>query len=178
MVLAKRLVTIFLVTVGLLWLYRYVTSRVDIPALRTDSRGVGMEPVVQGSQLLWRLKRGERDREHLHRSDIVAYKAVDHPNEFFVGRIIGLEGERVALVRNPETKAYAVFIDGKPLDESAYNPKSFADDYPETHVPRGHLFILADIRQNEESRQIFAFRDSRTLGFIPYEKVLGKLPVK
>ena len=87
-----------------------------------------------------------------------------------VGRIIGLPGDNV------EVNANGVYINGIQLNESYANfvePTRTGAIYDETshfgptQVPTGSYFILADNRT-------YGF-DSRILGFIPEEKIGGKV---
>ncbi len=87
-----------------------------------------------------------------------------------LGRIIGVPGDTV------EVNASGVFVNGKQLDEpyaSFVEPTRTGALYDETsyfeptQVPTGSYFILADNRT-------YGF-DSRILGFIPKEKIGGKV---
>ena len=73
-----------------------------------------------------------------------------------------------------------VFINGQEIDQPyikeaieqankeghAYNTLS---DFPETKVPEGEIFAMGDNRPNS--------KDSRAIGFIPYNKIVGRAEV-
>lgn len=84
------------------------------------------------------------------------------PEKDFIKRVIGLPGETV------EIHLCTVYIDGQPLDEP-YLPedKGSQCEYAPVKVPAESLFVLGDNRGNS--------KDSRFgLGFIPYDKVVGR----
>jgi signal peptidase I len=84
----------------------------------------------------------------------------------FIKRVIGLPGERVQLRRGQ------VWIDGVPLDESAYTfegqPTQPTDTLSAWDVPDGTYFVLGDHRVDST--------DSRMgwLGMVPAERVVGR----
>jgi len=82
------------------------------------------------------------------------------PEKDFIKRVIGLPGDLV------ECKGGTVLINGTPLNEPYIKVK---DDRPcgPYKVPTDKLFVMGDNRLNS--------RDSRYgLGFIPYDKVIGR----
>ncbi|MBQ3068880.1 MAG: signal peptidase I [Clostridia bacterium] len=94
------------------------------------------------------------------RGDIVVIKR--EGNNPLIKRVIGLENETVMVDRDKDV----VYIDGHILDEPYV-------EYPNTPglkepvvVPPGHVFVLGDHRNNST--------DSRVLGCIPVEDILGK----
>jgi signal peptidase I len=64
------------------------------PALRDDDRAVAWRPL-----------------RPVARGDIVTYRYPRNPAKLFAGRVVGLPGERVGIVRG------VVVVDGRPLDE-------------------------------------------------------------
>jgi signal peptidase I len=84
-------------------------------------------------------------------------------NEDFIKRVIALPGETIEIRHN------VVYINGKPLDEPYLTQaarESTGDLAPRT-VPNDALFVMGDNRANSA--------DSRYgLGFVPFEKVVGK----
>lgn len=84
------------------------------------------------------------------------------PEKDFIKRVIGLPGETV------EMHLCVVYINGQPLDEPYLNPnKGTQCEYGPVTVPPKSLFVLGDNRGNS--------KDSRFgLGFIPYDKVVGR----
>jgi signal peptidase I len=83
------------------------------------------------------------------------------PEKDFIKRVIGLPGETV------EVKRGEVFIDGQRIDEPYLGPIEDDDDYGPVEVPPDSLFVMGDNRPNSNDSR-------RGLGFIPYDKVIGK----
>ena len=109
----------------------------------------------------------------IRRGDILVFKYPEDPNRDFVKRTIGLPGETVEL-RNK-----AVYINGKPLEESYVrflfgaepDAGGIADfdvrrNYGPVTVPADHYFMMGDNRDNSQ--------DSRYWGFMPRSYVKGK----
>jgi signal peptidase I len=83
------------------------------------------------------------------------------PEKDFIKRVIGLPGETV------EVKRGEVFIDGERIDEPYLGPIEDDDDFGPVQVPPDSLFVMGDNRPNSNDSR-------RGLGFIPYDKVIGK----
>jgi len=95
-------------------------------------------------------------------------------NGDYIKRVIALPGETV------EVRGDDVLINGKKMEEpyireevekakaagGLYNREK---DYPPTTVPEGHVFVMGDNRSNSH--------DSRSIGFIPYEKIVGRADI-
>ena len=84
-------------------------------------------------------------------------------NEDFIKRVIALPGETIEIRRD------VVYINGEPLDEPYLTQaaKDSTGDYPLHTVPDDALFVMGDNRGNSA--------DSRYgLGFVPFDKVIGK----
>src|SRR6266540_2726020 len=82
------------------------------------------------------------------------------PEKDFIKRVVGLPGETL------EGKDGMVYIDGKPLKEQYVREKDVRPFGP-VRVPAGTLFVMGDNRTDS--------KDSRYgLGFIPYDKVIGR----
>jgi signal peptidase I len=78
----------------------------------------------------------------------------------FIKRVIGLPGDTL------EVNQGQVLINGEPLDEP-YLVRPGHDTYEPHTIPEDSVFVMGDNRPNSS--------DSRsTLGFIPYEKIVGK----
>jgi signal peptidase I len=82
------------------------------------------------------------------------------PEKDFIKRVIGLPGDHI------ECKSGAVFINGERLNEPYIEVEDDRQCGP-YDVPANKLFVMGDNRLNS--------RDSRYgLGFIPYDKVIGR----
>lgn len=113
---------------------------------------------------------------HLHepnRFDVVVFHAVEQKD--FIKRVIGLPGEHV------EVKDDTLYIDGEKMDEPFLNGEkerlqsgeTLTDDFlleelpgENQTIPDGYVLVLGDNRQNST--------DSRTLGLISEEQIVGK----
>ena len=83
------------------------------------------------------------------------------PTKDFIKRVIALPGETV------EFAHCQVMINGHVLKEPYTTVKDCTSSYPATRVPANSLFVMGDNRPDSS--------DSRfTLGFIPYDKVIGR----
>lgn len=90
------------------------------------------------------------------------YYVLEVTKTSFIKRVIATEGQHVVIKDN------TVYINGKPLDESAY----LADDvvtesnvFNDFIVPEGYVFCMGDNRGKST--------DCRVLGCIPLEKIEG-----
>jgi len=113
--------------------------------------------------------------KEVKREDIVVFKYPRDLSKDFVKRVIALEGEKV------EIKNKRVYVNNQPLkepykihtDETIYSKEEYnfyqsvlRDNYGPITVPKGHLFVLGDNRDNS--------LDSRFWGFLPRSYVKGK----
>lgn len=79
---------------------------------------------------------------------------------YYIKRVIGKPGDVI------EIKDRSVYRNGEKLEEP-YLKEMMADRPPEKwEVPEDHVFVMGDNRNNSE--------DSRMIGFIPLDHVLGK----
>ena len=80
-----------------------------------------------------------------------------------VKRVIALGGETI------EIRDGAVYIDGAPLDESAYWSGTMLADYGPVTVPAGEVFVMGDNRgMSKDSR-------NPAVGPIPRHKIVGRV---
>ncbi|WP_166238018.1 signal peptidase I [Paenibacillus turpanensis] len=112
-----------------------------------------------------------REPEH---GEVIVFEAPDGSD--YIKRVIGLPGDTVRVDGD------AVFVNGEKIAEpyiqsvideyaklgngNTYNNKN----YDEHIVPENQLFVMGDNRRNS--------RDSRDIGFIEYEKVIGRADVR
>jgi signal peptidase I len=104
------------------------------------------------------------------REDIIVFRYPEDEEKDFIKRIVGLPGDTV------EIRNKVVFINGKPLEDSAYtqrvdpgiiggsiNPR---DNFGPVTVPEESYFVMGDNRDQS--------LDSRFWGFVRAEKIRGK----
>ncbi|MCA0990209.1 signal peptidase I [Pseudalkalibacillus hwajinpoensis] len=108
------------------------------------------------------------------RFDIIVFEAPEGKD--YIKRVIGLPGDKV------EYKGDMLYVNGKAMNEPYL--ESYKEDLLEGNltydfdltgvtgeatVPEGHLFVMGDNRQHS--------KDSRSIGFVPVEKVIGEANV-
>lgn len=91
--------------------------------------------------------------------DIIIFRNPDNMKENYIKRVIAVPGQTV------EVKDGSVKVDDKTLAEF-YIAEPPLDDFNKVEVPQNTIFVMGDNRNHS--------RDSRHIGFIPYENVLGK----
>ena len=96
----------------------------------------------------------------IERFDIVV---IEEDNDYIIKRVIGLPGENVEYINN------VLYINGKKVKENFSH--KYTDDYSLSElnikkIPKNYYFVLGDNRKNS--------MDSRILGLIPKNKILGK----
>lgn len=109
---------------------------------------------------------GEPDR-----FDMIVFHATETTE--YIKRVIGLPGDTI------EVKGDLLYINGEIVEETFLSevleePRSYpyTIDFTlenltgEKYVPEGHLFVLGDNRRNSI--------DSRQIGFVSYDKIVGK----
>ncbi len=114
-------------------------------------------------------------RREIRRHDIVVFKFPQDLSRDFVKRVVGLEGEKLE-IRNKQ-----VFINDQPIEEpykvhndrNVYNRENYyhyddliRDNFGPVVVPKGHLFVMGDNRDNS--------LDSRYWSFLPINYIKGK----
>lgn len=93
------------------------------------------------------------------RGDIVAFRNDDQTRPLFIKRVIGLPGDRVAVVRG------RILVNGTALAEPYVR---YPDDrsFPEAIVPRNAVYVLGDNRADSE--------DSRFFGPVGDDRLVGR----
>lgn len=130
---------------------------------------VGRAFTVEGPSMLPTLHSGERlvvERVTYlfrppHRGEVIVFRYPLNPREYFVKRVVGLPGDRVAI------KDGYLWVNGQRLEEEYVNARALRA-FPEVEVPPDHYFVMGDNRNNSEDS-----RDPR-VGFIPRELVVGR----
>lgn len=101
----------------------------------------------------------------IERGDIIVFEAPETAMEEkdMVKRLIGLPGEQIIITNGK------VYVDGKALNEPYIEaPPDY--EYGPVTVPDNSYFMLGDNRR--------ASKDSHVWGFVPREKVLGRVLVR
>lgn len=93
------------------------------------------------------------------RGDVVAFRHERSAPEVYLKRVIGLPGDRVAIVDG------TVYLNGKPLNEPYVRFRDRRSAAP-VAVPADNLYVLGDNRANSD--------DSRSWGFVPSGDVIGR----
>lgn len=126
-----------------------------------------MEPtLLVGDHLIANMRIYKKQKPK--RGDIVIFEYPMDPSKDFIKRVIGLEGEKVKMIRNK------IYINGKLLDDPwGYYEKSEltkpfekANYFGPAVVPENSLFVLGDNRYNS--------LDSRFWGYVNIKKLKGK----
>jgi signal peptidase I len=113
------------------------------------------------------------DQKHTLKDDLTANPLVklisrrftgDAGHDYFIKRVIGKPGDTI------EFKEGVVYRNGEALDEPYIKePMAFESDQKYV-IPEGHVFVMGDNRNNS--------LDSRFIGSVPFDHVMGKMIVK
>lgn len=97
------------------------------------------------------------------RGEIVVLKAPDAVNKDYIKRVIGIEGDTVAITDGK------VYLNGELLIEDYIDDGAYTHIYGENYweVPKGHVFVLGDNREEGASK------DSRYFGCISVDTLKG-----
>ncbi len=121
--------------------------------------GTSMNPTLENGDIMILNKIGYRITK-IKRFDIVVIKYKD---ELLIKRVIGLPGEKIKYVNN------TLYVNGKKLDEEfdkTYTYNFSLKEIGSTTVPDDSYFVLGDNRE--------VSKDSRSIGFIDREDIVGK----
>ncbi len=97
------------------------------------------------------------------RGDIIVFIFPKDRTKDFIKRVIGTEGEKVAIVHNK------IYINDKLIDDPWGRftmPRTSIENYGPVKVPESSLFVMGDNRDNSQ--------DSRFWGFVKLNEVKGK----
>lgn len=148
------------------WLYSIIVAVVLAFCIRTFV----VEPyMVSGPSMLPTLENGERLLVNKfiyfvadpQRDEIIVFKYPMDESRDFIKRVIAVGGDTVE-IRNGQ-----VYVNGVQKKETYTKEKNFSN-YRKSVVPKDHVFVLGDNRNNSE--------DSRysDVGFVPLQLVKGK----
>ena len=124
---------------------------------------------VNGDSMLPTLHHGERllvDKISYRfvgpsRGEIIVFKNPSDTSEQFIKRVIGLPGDKVAIIQG------VVYVNDQPIMED-YTLAPARIGFSPQIVPEGTYFVLGDNRNNSEDS-----RFSR-VGFLPRELIVGR----
>jgi len=97
------------------------------------------------------------------RGDIIVFIFPKDRSKDFIKRVIGTEGEKVAIIHNK------IYINDKMIDDLWGHftiTRPSIEEYGPVTVPEGFLFVMGDNRDNSQ--------DSRFWGFVNINEVKGK----
>lgn len=122
-----------------------------------------MDPTLQnGDRII--IDKISYEIQDIEKDDIIVF---DNPNhEPYIKRVIGLPGDSISIREDQ------LYINNFPHEEKYMNnnPRQIDFELEELngvdHVPKGYVFVLGDNRTNSV--------DSRTLGFISKDDIIGK----
>ncbi len=143
----KEIIPYIIVIIVVLLIKAYIVSPVKV-------NGTSMDPTLHDKDIMLLSKISYRVHG-IKRFDIIVIR---EGNEFIIKRVIGLPGEKV------EYKNNKLYIDGKYIKEK-FKHKKTRDFKSIKKVPEGMYYVLGDNRSNSI--------DSRVLGFIPVQDILG-----
>lgn len=124
-----------------------------------EVNGTSMYPTLDGNELLI-VNKFIYDVANPTYGDIVVFHTVEHRD--FIKRVIGVPGDKI------EVKNGSVYRNGKKLTEP-YIAEKMIGDFAQVVVPKGHLFVLGDNRNNS--------KDSRIIGSVDEKEVVGRADV-
>ena len=122
--------------------------------------GPSMRPTLQNAERLVVNKFIYRFREP-ERGEILVFQYPRDTRRDFVKRVIAVPGDTI------EIKDGQVYVNSQLMNEPYILSKT-RGDYPLAEVPKGHIFVMGDNRNNSEDSR---FAD---VGFVPYELIKGK----
>ena len=148
----KEISVYIIIVVVIVLLKIYVISPIRV-------NGTSMDPTLENGDIMILNKIGYRITK-IKRFDIVVIKYKD---ELLIKRVIGLPGEKIKYVNN------TLYVNGKKLDEEfdkTYTYNFSLKEIGSTTVPDDSYFVLGDNRE--------VSKDSRSIGFIDREDIVGK----
>ncbi|MDD4321071.1 MAG: signal peptidase I [Acidaminococcaceae bacterium] len=98
------------------------------------------------------------------KGEIVVFKYPSDTTRDFIKRVIATGGDTIEMVDGK------VFVNGTQLKEP-YIKEPFHSNYRKVVVPKGHIFVMGDNRNNSEDSR---FND---VGFVPDNLIKGKASV-
>jgi signal peptidase I len=107
-----------------------------------------------------RVDRGRTFKDYIVENPILQLILNTNDHFFYIKRVIGKPGDIL------EFKNHKVYRNGKALTEPYIKEMMDYESDKKWTVPANHIFVMGDNRNNSE--------DSRMIGYIPLDHVLGK----
>ena len=148
----KSLAPYLLIIVAIVFIKVFIVTPIKV-------NGESMEPTLHPKDIMI-LNKSAYYFSDPERFDIVV---ISMPNEYLIKRVIGLPGENIKYVDN------TLYVDGEKIEEPIADLETDDFDIEElgaTEVPDDSYLVLGDNRDNS--------LDSRELGFISKDQILGK----
>ena len=120
-------------------------------------KGRSMMDTLQNGEVVFALRR----HGPLNRFDVVLCR---YPNRkgLFIKRVIGLPGERIAVIED------VLYIDGEPIEEN-FPRRRMLRDMDERDIPAGHCFLMGDNRPaSSDSRRIGPITEGEIIAVVKY----------
>ena len=102
----------------------------------------------------------EVEPDELERGDIVVFSGATYDEDFYVKRVVGLPGDRLAIRKG------VVYIDGRKLEEPYVSHRG-KENFRAVKIPDGRIFIMGDNRTNSI--------DSRKFGPVSMRQVEARI---
>ncbi|MPQ43288.1 signal peptidase I [Clostridium tarantellae] len=126
-------------------------------------KGISMQPTLNDKDKLI-VEKISQYSNNFDRGDIVILLMDKNNKEFWVKRIVALEGDTI------EVKDNKVYVNDEIIREDYIPKDSVTSNISKSIVPKGHMYVLGDNREHSG--------DSRAVGFIDYDKVVGNVLFK
>ncbi|WP_025729443.1 signal peptidase I [Atopobacter phocae] len=149
----RYLVSIILAVMTVLFIRTYLFFPVEVS-------GRSMSPTIESNDTVLLTPYGE-----IQRFDIILFTGDSH--ETYIKRVIGLPGDEIEYYQNE------LLINGKKIEEPFLSIHEETTNFKlediglNNKVPPAHYFVLGDNRSLSY--------DSRMLGFVPQDSVLGRV---
>jgi signal peptidase I len=151
-----------------------------------------MDPQIPADSRLWLEQKEREPGTQVIHGDVVHFvhrhRKFDERSEIYLGRVVALEGERVALrnrrlyrasnssgtLREVSGEDPGRWLFSKPESKEEHAPNP-AEDFLDYVVPKDHVFVLLDQRDSFRKRRSMPHYDSRFFGPIHRSLILGRV---
>lgn len=105
------------------------------------------------------------DADEIERYDVMVFTPPDHPNLYFIKRVIGLPGETITVENG------SVYADGVKLDDSFVNGEMDSSGDGIYVVPEGCYFMMGDNRNYSNDSRFWETK------YVPIENFVAKAKI-